>query len=264
MKRFFCICISLTLLVLMVGCAAKSKEQLQAVLDTKIEAQTVYTPRSYAEYKAAFENAKKIQDNFFATSTQVESARITLVSAIENLEEKPDKSALISLVEQAVNVIESDYTTASVNALREARTLAYSVLDSQQATFVEVQNAYDVLSTSLKNLVTAQKGVYRLNCSLQCLENNHVGNEWITSVTYKGQPINNGITITSPLDSKITITGKAIECDEVPDSNSVSLEISLNGVENNTQFYVRENRGRYAGNFAKWQLSACANLIERI
>ena len=113
-------------------------------------------------------------------------------------------------------------------------------------------------------MAKAKKGVYKISCSLRRLATNHVGNDWSSGITYNGKSIHSGDTIIALLNGSITITGTAIEHDSIPDSSGGSVSISLNGGEKSTQFYVRENRGRYAGNLAVWELTCSATLIERI
>ncbi|MBE6903447.1 MAG: hypothetical protein E7480_02450 [Ruminococcaceae bacterium] len=113
-------------------------------------------------------------------------------------------------------------------------------------------------------MVKATKGIYQINCSLDCISINHVGDDWIEEITYNEKSIEDGDIIIASLKDDITIIGKVIENDNIPDYGSSSVTISVSGGEKTTQFYVKENRGRYAGNSAVWELNCSVKLLERV
>jgi hypothetical protein len=84
-------------------------------------------------------------------------------------------------------------------------------------------------------------------------------------VFYNGKQVYGSFEVTARRGSSITITGKAVENDKVPDVGSGRVYLTLkdgNGAK--TTFYVRENRGRYAGNRAVWVLEVSCEIIARV
>ncbi len=113
--------------------------------------------------------------------------------------------------------------------------------------------AYSASNTKVK--VTLQ--------SVDCIENNHVGNEWGYGATVNKKSIYEGQTVeisTSP-NSKITIVSTAEEDDNYPDYGSKTLTVSVSKLKASTStkytsnVTVTENRGRYSGNSAVWKFT---------
>ena len=89
--------------------------------------------------------------------------------------------------------------------------------------------------------------------------NNHVGNEWGTSVEINNKELNYGdevnVSLTSSNSLKLSVY--VTEFDSIPDNGSNSKSIKLKdrkrgGKTITVSATVRENRGRYSGNTAKW------------
>ena len=97
--------------------------------------------------------------------------------------------------------------------------------------------------------------------SIECISNNHVGNDWGFNCTVNKKDLSEGdsIEISTTLSGKITIKSTAEEYDKYPDIGSKSLTISVSKLKPNTDntysssVTVRENRGRYSGNTATWK-----------
>lgn len=91
--------------------------------------------------------------------------------------------------------------------------------------------------------------------------NNSVGNDWSIGAYINGEYIKKYKSYELSLSDKkeLQLKATAMESDKVPDFGSSSKTIVLSdldlGKENKITLYVvvRENRGRYAGNTAKWQ-----------
>lgn len=264
MKRTLCLLLCVGMLFVFTGCHADLKTELQAVIDTQVESGDIYTPDSYNKYLSALSEAKSVKEKSIVTAQQIKNAKSSLETALNELCVKPDKTKLEKLLSKAINLDKSKYTTISVGQLETAITSATQTLNDENATASDVDIAQKSLQTKLDDMITATKGVYKITCSLSRLVTNHVGNDWSSGITYNGNAIHSGDTITASLNGSITIKGTVVEHDSLPDSGSCSVTIPLTGGEKSTQFYVRENRGRYSGNLAVWELTCSATLIERI
>lgn len=89
--------------------------------------------------------------------------------------------------------------------------------------------------------------------------NNSVGNDWSTWLVINGnrQTSAKNIKIQMENTETLTITAYADEEDSVPDRGSTTLNIPVKELKKGINTYtvdvmVRENRGRYSGNTAKW------------
>lgn len=246
-------------------CVKPGKTELKQKLDDARQLdKTKYLPKSTTTLVKAIEVSALVYDDDNANAEDVQQAVADLDAGTKALIIKPDKTGLETLLSKAKNLDKNKYTTVSVGQLETAITSTNKTINDENATASDVDAAQKSLQTALDNMVKATKGVYKITCSLSRLATNHVGNEWSSGVTYNGKTIHSGDTITASLNGSIMITGTAIEHDSIPDSGSGSVNISLSGGEKSTQFYVRENRGRYSGNLAVWKLTCSATLIERI
>lgn len=100
----------------------------------------------------------------------------------------------------------------------------------------------------------------------QMLSNNSVGNDWSYTCWVNNEYIGKGDTIdlTAKSDSKITLNATAKEHDKFPDSGSNTLDIDIKDISTTEKIYkievtVKENRGRYSGNTAKWLFEFTVN-----
>lgn len=246
-------------------CVKPDKTELKQKLDDARQLDKAkYLPKSTATLVKAIEVSALVFDDDNANAEDVQQAIADLDAGTKALIVKPDKTGLETLLSKAKNLDKDKYTTVSVGQLETAITSTNNIINDENATSSDVDAAQKSLQTTLDNMLKATKGVYKITCSLSRLATNHVGNEWSSGITYNGKIIHSGDSITASLNGSITIMGTAIEHDSIPDSGSGSVTIPLSGGEKSTQFYVRENRGRYSGNLAVWELTCSATLIERI
>lgn len=264
MKKVCSIAVCILMVFVLSGCNGQQKAALQNIIEQEIQSEDTYTPSSYQSYLTALEYAKNIKDKTFSSKEEISYAKNNLQTAINELYIRPDKSNLSSIVDNAKKIDRNKYTSASCNQLENAITYCTTILNDDNSIQEDVSRAEEQINSSIENLIIAKNGVYKLYCSLDMTANLSVGNEWLKYIEYNGQTIRNGDTITVPLDSGIKIKGTVIESDSVPDSGSGSVYLSGNGIEKTTEIYVRENRGRYSGNYAIWELTCSVTLIERI
>ena len=86
--------------------------------------------------------------------------------------------------------------------------------------------------------------------SANLVRNNHVGNEWFweAKANSKGQDRNDTVHLSV---KAVTLSATVVEQDKIPDVGRGSLRVTKSG-EYELEVIVRENRGRYSGNTARW------------
>lgn len=265
MKKIACIFIALLLMITLSGCHEQERADLQAVIDQEVFAEDVYTPETYRAYEAALAAANAAKKQKITSSQKLQSAKEDLQEKIDALELKPDKSALFASLKKFGALEEEQYTTVSYNAVQRAVLDGADVAEDENATQLQVDEAVADIDRCLENLTKATKGVYLVKTDLDNISNNSVGNEWTKSVTCNGKWMSAEEEVVAALNSSITITVQVTENDKIPDTGQGSVKLTLkNGSSVSKIITVRENRGRYAGNVAKWELTCTATLIERI
>ena len=100
-----------------------------------------YTTDSWADFKAALDNAKKVLDNKDAVQEQINEAKTDLAEMYLKLVERGDKSDLQGLYNEYEKLDESKYTTDSWADFKAALDNAKKVLDNKDATQKQI---YDV------------------------------------------------------------------------------------------------------------------------
>jgi len=97
--------------------------------------------------------------------------------------------------------------------------------------------------------------------SVELVENNSVGNEWVTIGYVNGKEIEVNSPTTLKLKSSDTIKLKAYaeEQDKVPDKNAKEITVKVSSIKKSLDkpitVTVKENRGRYSGNTAEWKFT---------
>lgn len=264
MKKLLCLIIITTLLIFPTGCHAKQKKALTAMINQTVQSEETYTPATYQDYETALTHANDLLKKAFPTSQQLSDAEDALQASIEKLQIKADKSALVALLNQAKTIDEDRYTSASCRWVDAAVSYASTVMNDENASQWDVDDAAEGISDRLNALVVATKGRYQINYSFSMLSNAHVGNEWLTIAKYDETYIQEGDIITAPLNSSVTLQAQIFEEDSIPDIGSGKVRLPLDGTEKFATIYVYENAGRYTGNCARWSFSCSAKLLERI
>ena len=102
---------------------------------------------------------------------------------------------------------------------------------------------------------------FRINYSAYRVSNDHVGNNWSTYFYVNGGSGYNGYTLTLEPGDSFTVSFLAEENDSSPDSGdyyesfTYTDDLCKYGYSCTEDIYVREDRGRYAGNYAVWRFS---------
>ncbi len=110
-------------------------------------------------------------------------------------------------------------------------------------------------------------GVYEVSISASLRHNNSVGNDWRKVYTCEGSTISSGKRWTVPLDTvkTVVIDATITEGDKWPDVGSGSLSVDLvDGFESSTSITITENKGRYKGNTAEWEITCSVALVDKV
>lgn len=97
--------------------------------------------------------------------------------------------------------------------------------------------------------------------SVELVENNHVGNEWLTAAYVNGKQIKQGASATFTLKPSDTLKLKAFaeEQDKIPESGTRTASVKVSSITRtiykSLTVEVVENRGRYSGNTAEWKFT---------
>ncbi|MBS5939619.1 endo-alpha-N-acetylgalactosaminidase family protein [Clostridium sp.] len=135
--------------------ADKSKlEKLVSELEAKDLSK--YTTGSVNNFKIELDNAKAVLNNKDATQEEINEAYNKLIKAYLNLRLIPDKSKLEDLINKAESIDESKYTKESVNKLSAKIKEVKSVLNNEEATQKEVDEATKGLELAFAGLELAQ------------------------------------------------------------------------------------------------------------
>lgn len=103
---------------------------------------------------------------------------------------------------------------------------------------------------------TPQK--FKVSYSIKMQSNDHVGSNWSKGCEYNGEEISSGTVVSIMPGESFTIYGWAREDDSRPDSGEYGERITLtdemceSGFTVEGEADVRENGGRYSGNYAVW------------
>jgi GH43 family beta-xylosidase len=111
-----------------------------------------YFLEGWSKLQSELENAKIIINDDNALEDNVNKAYTSLLEAYLNLKPRPNKEALINLINSAKAIDYSKYTKESFEVLKEALALAEEVLNNEDATEEEVHNAEDTLNEAISNL----------------------------------------------------------------------------------------------------------------
>ena len=112
-----------------------------------------------------------------------------------------------------------------------------------------------------------KNGVYEVNLSASLVQNNSVGNDWETVFTCDGLQITNRKRWTVPLDivKTVVVDATITERDKWPDIASGSLCVDLvDGFSTSIFITITENKGKYEGNTAEWEITCTVAFIEKI
>ena len=140
--------------------AADKTELLKIMETTKELVEKDYTLESWKVLKDALDEANKVVADDNVTQEQVNKAYDDLDKAIKGLIDAPvivDKKELSNVIETTNDFVEKDYTVDSWKAFKEALDHAKDVLQNENTTQDEVDQALASLQDAIKNLKTVSQ-----------------------------------------------------------------------------------------------------------
>lgn len=102
---------------------------------------------------------------------------------------------------------------------------------------------------------------FKVTATTHMDSNNSVGNDWSYYYEVNGSPVGSGFTLYLKDGERVDLYAKCVESDSIPDIGTNSIYILADKDFFNTGFYVevpvtvKENRGRYSGNTAKFTIT---------
>ena len=130
------------------------KTNLNALIteaESKVEAD--YTPNSWAAFQESLKNAKAVQADEDAGTSQVNAAAQALEEAMKTLTPRVDTSKLTSLVAQAKEIEQGNYTDESWDALQKAIAAAEEALDNPNLSQDDISGQEGNLQNAINGLV---------------------------------------------------------------------------------------------------------------
>jgi predicted transcriptional regulator len=152
---------------------ANLKEMLLTLIEeaeTLVENQEDYTPQSIENLISLIENAKNIYQSSTVSMQDVSDAIDSLLSGIQYVIERGDKTGLTILVNMADKINDALYTTDSMADLNDAKADAIAIIDNANADDEMVQGAYDALMDAMSNLVRVRNDFVLLDKALALAE----------------------------------------------------------------------------------------------
>ena len=214
-----------------------------------------YTPASVKRFQGEIQDSKKLIDDQNISQEKVNEQVETMSSIEELLVSKADKESLQVIIDECKTLNEDDYKDG-YSALKTTLTAASTVLNNDNASQEEVDSAVTKLEEARSNLVEYVINVYRVNMHARMLSNNSVGNDWSYARYYNNEETHDGFEVTGEPGSTVNVRMKITESDKSPDVGFGDADIVLeDGYSTSFDVTVREDRGRYSGNTAKFEVT---------
>ena len=201
------------------------KSKLSALIEyaESLDAEN-YTSSSWGVFVQALNTAKAVQNNPDATQKMVDDVVQTLNRSMDNLKQRVDKSALLSLISVSSILREADYTANSWNTFKTALDQANTVHSNANATQEEVSKATAGLQNAIKGLqnrpASVDKSVLLSLISVSSIlrEADYTANSWNAFKTV--------------LDTANTVHGNASATQEEVSKAVSDLQNAIKGLQN--------------------------------
>lgn len=126
---------------------------VNAIDQAKALNENEYTPNSYVGFKDAITNAETVNNTYRATVDEIQSAINTLESAKTNLVKRASTTALNQAITEAKAKYDAGYTTASIDALKQAVADAETLLSNANATQSDVDSKTNAITQAIADLI---------------------------------------------------------------------------------------------------------------
>lgn len=137
------------------GDKATLRSFVNNVKDTKAD---LYISVTWSAFAEALEIGKVVLADENAMQEEVDNAYEALVRAYLDLRLVPNKNLLADLINQAKGLVAANYTAETWNAVSEALATAEMVMNNENATQEEVDNAQSLLAKAVEGLVAGSAG----------------------------------------------------------------------------------------------------------
>lgn len=235
---------------------ADKSNLIELVATAKEIAKEKYLNTDWKQFDIALSNAERIIERESATEVEIKNTQTALTEAISRLVKKPDMTALQELYDQSEEIDQDLYAKDSLSRLNDAKILAWRVLYIEPVDQASVDRIATELNNALNSLKFKVTKKYRITCTAKMISNNHVGNQWSYYTTVNNHDFWKTYVIEEEVDTTIKAKATVCESDAVPDYGSTSFELVMtDGYSISVEVIVVENRGTYAGNRSKWQMT---------
>ena len=215
-----------------------------------------YMNSDWVAFDKALAGAQKIIDKESATANEISTVHIALTNVIENLVLKPDKTELQILYERANSIDTTLYSKSSLAVLDYAKAIAWDALYIAQVDQARIDEIESELNDAINGLQYKVTKTYTVICTATMIYNNNVGDQWGYYTTINDYDFSKKYTFEEEVGVTIQAEASVYENDEVTDWGSTFFDLIMtDGYTTSVEVTVRENRGTYAGNKAKWKMT---------
>ncbi|NFI58274.1 sugar-binding protein, partial [Clostridium botulinum] len=148
------------------------KSSLIAIYDhNKDKVKGTFTDETWNTFLQSLNQAKNILDRDDATQLDINNALSNLQTSINNLKDKPknivkvDKSSLIAIYDHNKDRVKGAFTDETWNTFLQSLNQAKNILDRDDTTQLDINNALSNLQTSINNLKDKPKNIVKVDKS---------------------------------------------------------------------------------------------------
>ncbi|NFI05237.1 sugar-binding protein [Clostridium botulinum] len=148
------------------------KSSLIAIYDhNKDNVKGAFTDETWNTFLQSLNQAKNILDRDDVTQLNINNALSNLQTSINNLKDKPknivkvDKSNLIAIYNHNKDKVKGIFTDETWNTFLQSLNQAKNILDRDDATQIDINNALSNLQTSINNLKDKPQNIVKVNHS---------------------------------------------------------------------------------------------------
>lgn len=126
---------------------------VNAIDQAKALNENEYTPNSYIDFKDAITNAETVNNTYRATVDEIQTAINTLETAKANLVKRASTTSMNQAITEAKAKYDAGYTTASIDALKQAVADAEALLSNANATQSDVDSKTNAITQAIADLI---------------------------------------------------------------------------------------------------------------
>lgn len=148
-----------------------------AEAEGEIDSEDKYTPKTWAAFKKAYDNAVAVLDNENSKQSEVNKANEALRTALDGLMEKPNLDELNEEIAKYEDITADKYVSATWAAFSAAFEAAKAVRDNGDATAVDVREALAKL-TEAYNALEEKVDLSALEARVKEVNENYKSNDY--------------------------------------------------------------------------------------